>query len=238
MATIAEGALARTFRGFKRRPRGSGVRATHSRSGWRRSATNCRYGCRSRWAAGSSRGSCLPDPAQWIAAMCALAAVALAAVAVGRHGRAGRALAIGAAVAALGIGLAWWRADGVAAPVLARPAIVTMTARVEGVEPLPARELVRLRLAPLSVEADASSSTPPRRRPGSSREDGCYDAQRSPTGRSQLGPGLRRGSGRGAKAPASNDRPSPCRRTSASTSRKPTCPPASAPARRSSCRRA
>ena len=95
----------------------------------------------------------LPDPAQWIAAMCALAAVALAAIAVGRHGRAGRALAIGAAVAALGIGLAWWRASAVAAPVLARPAIVTMTARVEGVEPLPAREMVRLRLAPLSVEA-------------------------------------------------------------------------------------
>ena len=46
--------------------------------------------------------------------------------------------------------------ERVAAPVLARPAIVTMTARVEGVEPLPARELVRVRLAPLSVEPDAS----------------------------------------------------------------------------------
>ncbi|MDB5677565.1 ComEC/Rec2 family competence protein [Sphingomonas bacterium] len=135
----------------------------------------------------------LPDPAQWIAAMCGLAAVALAAVAIGRHGRAGRALAIGAAAAALGIGLAWWRASDVAAPVLARPAIVTMTARVEGVEPLPARELVRLRLAPLSVEPDASPSTLPRRRPGPSRDGGCYDAERPPTSRSQLGPGLRRG---------------------------------------------
>nr|WP_240047649.1 ComEC/Rec2 family competence protein [Sphingomonas panacisoli] len=99
----------------------------------------------------------LSDPAQWIASMCCLAALALAATAVGRHGRAGRAVAIGAAVAALGIGLAWWRANSVAAPVLTWPAIVTMTARVESVEPLPARELVRLRLAPLSVEDGAKS---------------------------------------------------------------------------------
>ncbi|MEO5494689.1 MAG: ComEC/Rec2 family competence protein [Sphingomonas sp.] len=135
----------------------------------------------------------LPDPAQWTAAICALAAVALAAMAVGRHGRAGRALAIGAAMAALGIGLAWWRAESVSAPALTRPAIVTMTARVEGVEPLPAREMVRLRLAPLSVEADARSSMLPRRRPGPSGDEGCGDAKRWPTDRSDLGPGLRRG---------------------------------------------
>src|SRR3978361_1130783 len=59
------------------------------------------------WLPGSLGGGIgawfvLPDPAQWTAAICALAAVALAAIAVGRHGRAGRALAIGAAVAALG----------------------------------------------------------------------------------------------------------------------------------------
>ncbi len=137
----------------------------------------------------------LPDPAQCAAAMCALAAVALAAIAVGRHGRAGHALAIGAGVAALGIGLAWWRAESVAAPVLARPAIVTMTARVESVEPLPARELVRLRLAPISVEPDAPSSAPPRRMPGFGREDGCSDGQRLPLGRSQQDPGLRREGG-------------------------------------------
>ncbi|MBS0479463.1 MAG: ComEC/Rec2 family competence protein, partial [Proteobacteria bacterium] len=99
----------------------------------------------------------LPDPAQWTAAICGLAAVALAAIAVGRHGRAGRAVAIGAVVAALGVGLAWWRAERVAAPVLTRPAIVTMTARVESVEPLPARELMRLRLAPLSTEIGPTS---------------------------------------------------------------------------------
>jgi competence protein ComEC len=137
----------------------------------------------------------LNDPAQWVAAMCALAAVALAAVAVGRHGRAGRAVATGAAVAALGVGLAWWRADSVSAPVLARPAIVTITARVEGVEPLPAREIVRLRLAPLSVENPPCSSFPPRQRPGSSSDQGA--GTRTAAGGPQLGPGFRRGSGKG-----------------------------------------
>jgi competence protein ComEC len=135
----------------------------------------------------------LPDPAQWTAAMCALAAVALAAIAAGRHGRAGRAVAIGATVAALGVGLAWWRASSVAEPVLARPAIVTMTARVESVEPLPARELVRLRLAPINAETALSSFAPPRRRPESSREDRCFDGQRPPNSRPQLDPGFRRG---------------------------------------------
>ncbi|MGN6818915.1 MAG: ComEC/Rec2 family competence protein [Sphingomonas sp.] len=98
----------------------------------------------------------LGDPAQWRAAMLACGALALAAIAIGRGGRAGRAVALAAALAALGVGLAWWRAADVAAPVLARPAIVTLTARVEGVETLPARELERLTLTPLSAEAVAS----------------------------------------------------------------------------------
>ena len=144
----------------------------------------------------------LGDPAQWIAVMLGLGAVGLAAVAIGRHGRASRAVALGCAVAALGIGLAWWRASAVAAPVLSRPAIVTLTARVESVELLPARELVRVRLAPMSVEADASaSSAPPRRRAGPSYGSGCNEAQRAPTTRSQLGPGLRRGGGCGEETP-------------------------------------
>ena len=86
----------------------------------------------------------LPDPRAWIGTLLALAGVALAALAIGRGGRAGRALAIGAVLAALGIALVWWRAERVAAPVLARPAIATMAVTVEAVEPLPARDLVRL----------------------------------------------------------------------------------------------
>lgn len=141
----------------------------------------------------------LDQPAAWIAAMVGLAGIALAAMAVGRHGRASRAVALAAGLAALGLGLAWWRATEVAAPVLARPAIVTITARVESVEPLPARELVRLRLAPLSVVNDASSGTPPRRRSGPS----CDDRYGSdyPSNASKLGSGLRRGGNCGEGAP-------------------------------------
>ncbi|MGY6438972.1 hypothetical protein, partial [Vibrio parahaemolyticus] len=46
--------------------------------------------------------------------------------------------------------------ERVAQPVLARPAIVRLRARVERVEPLPARELVRLRLVPLAVLPSAA----------------------------------------------------------------------------------
>jgi competence protein ComEC len=99
----------------------------------------------------------LQDPMQWIAAMLALAGIALAAIAIGRSGRASRAVALAAGLAALGLGLAWWRASYVAQPVLARPAIVTLTAQVEGVEPLPARELVRVRLTPIAAQAVAST---------------------------------------------------------------------------------
>lgn len=93
----------------------------------------------------------LDDPRQWIATGLALAAVGLAALAGGRHGRAARVVAIGALAAAAGLALIWWRAERVAAPVLDRPVIARFTARVEEVHPLPARELVRLRLAPIAA---------------------------------------------------------------------------------------
>lgn len=101
----------------------------------------------------------LPDPHAWEAAMLALAAAALAALAVARHGRAGRALAIGATLAALGIALIWWRAERVAQPVLARPAIGAFTARVDAIDPLAARGLVRLTLHPLP-DAATPAKTP------------------------------------------------------------------------------
>lgn len=98
----------------------------------------------------------LDDPMQWIAAMLAMAGIALAAIAIGQGGRASRAVALAAALAAMGLGLAWLRASYVAQPVLARPAIVMLTARVENIEPLPARELVRVSLTPISAQAVAS----------------------------------------------------------------------------------
>ncbi len=88
----------------------------------------------------------LPDAARWSGLILAATAVALLGLAM--PGRTGRALLIGGLAVAAGCALAWWRAERVAAPVLARPAIVTLTAQVERVEPLPARELVRVTLRP------------------------------------------------------------------------------------------
>ncbi|MCU0729601.1 MAG: ComEC family competence protein, partial [Sphingopyxis sp.] len=53
---------------------------------------------------------------------------------------------------AVGCALIWWRAERVAAPLLERPAMVTMVAAVEAVERLPARDTVRLRLAPRAAD--------------------------------------------------------------------------------------
>jgi len=95
----------------------------------------------------------LPLAHQWRSAILGLLALALVALAIGRGGRAGRAIAIGAMAAAAGLALIWWRADAHAAPVLARSTIATFEARVERVEPLPPRQLVRVRLAPIRVIA-------------------------------------------------------------------------------------
>ena len=93
----------------------------------------------------------LPDPVRWEAELLALCGIALFAIAVGRGGRAGRVVAVATLLMAAGIALIWWRAMSVGAPMLEKPAIMTFEARVERVEPLPPRALVRLRLAPLRV---------------------------------------------------------------------------------------
>ena len=95
----------------------------------------------------------LPDAAAWSAAILLALAAALLALALGRGDRAARAAAIAALLVAGGLALAWLRAERVAAPVLAAPTIASFTARVERVDPLPARGLVRLRLAPVAVTA-------------------------------------------------------------------------------------
>lgn len=129
----------------------------------------------------------LDDPIQWIAAILALAGVALAAIAVGQGGRAGRALAIAACLAAIGMGLAWWRASAVAAPVLARPVIVTLTARIDGVETLPAREMVRLRLTPLAVDPISAA---PARNCSRAGGEGGYRLRTPACGKAQAPPAL------------------------------------------------
>lgn len=99
--------------------------------------------------AGASAWFVLDDARAWVAAALMALGIAAGALAVARGGRAGAVVATGALTFALGLGLIWWRAERVSAPVLARATIVTLAGRVERVEPLPARDLVRLTLTPL-----------------------------------------------------------------------------------------
>ena len=88
----------------------------------------------------------LPDPASWTAMLLLCVATALAGIALAGDGRAGRVVAIGGLAAAAGLASIWWRAERVGAPILARPAVVAVQGKVEQVEPLPARDLIRLTL--------------------------------------------------------------------------------------------
>lgn len=104
----------------------------------------------------------LPDAIRWRAALLAAGAVAVLALAGWRGGRAGAAVAAGALAFACGLGLIWIRAERVAAPVLARPAVVSLTARVERVDVQPARDQVRLWLGEIAWR-EAPRGEPPRR---------------------------------------------------------------------------
>ncbi|WP_370714599.1 ComEC/Rec2 family competence protein [Sphingomonas sp. IW22] len=90
----------------------------------------------------------LPWRSHWIAFLLAMSAIAAVAIALGRGGRASRCVAIGAVAAAIGCALIWARAETVRAPVLARPAVVTLDAVVETVAQLPARGITRVTLQP------------------------------------------------------------------------------------------
>ncbi|MBB4153468.1 competence protein ComEC [Sphingomonas jinjuensis] len=85
----------------------------------------------------------------WAWQVLALAALAggLGCLAVGRAGRLARASGIGLLMVALGVGCAWWRAERVAAPVLARPVVAMVTGRVEAIDRLAARGVMRLTIA-------------------------------------------------------------------------------------------
>lgn len=108
----------------------------------------------------------MPDPNQWIAAILAALAMACAAAAIGRGGRAAHSVAVGGILMAAGVATAWWRAEQVAAPVLARPVVAVVTGRVVGMEALVARDLVRL-----TIESDPGLGLPPRVRVNLSTAD-------------------------------------------------------------------
>ena len=101
----------------------------------------------------------LPDPTAWSAFLMLALALAAAAVAIGWNSRWGRAIGIFALVSALGCTLIWWKAESVSAPRLERARMAEFTGRIEAKQILPARETVRLLVAPL-----APSDLPPRLR--------------------------------------------------------------------------
>ncbi|WP_413246977.1 ComEC/Rec2 family competence protein [Sphingomonas sp. 1P06PA] len=99
----------------------------------------------------------LPDRDGWIAVMLTAAAVATGGAILAGRWRVGRAAAWFALAVAIGCALIWWRAERVAAPVVTRPTVARFVAVVELIEPQPARDQIRLRLAPA-----ADSGLPPR----------------------------------------------------------------------------
>ncbi len=97
----------------------------------------------------------LPRPALWVSAGLVGLATACAAAAIGRGGRAGRGVMLGALAVVAGMALIGWRAERVAAPVLARPSMVRFSGRIERIEALAARGLTRLTLVPVGSATDS-----------------------------------------------------------------------------------
>jgi competence protein ComEC len=89
----------------------------------------------------------LDDHGQWAAFLCLAAGLAAAGFAL-RGGRSARALGWFCLAATLGCALVWARSDWVARPRLSHPVVTDVSARVETVEYLAARDTVRLTLAP------------------------------------------------------------------------------------------
>ena len=89
----------------------------------------------------------LPEAAGWRMFLFASGALGLIAAGLGRGGRLLHAVAWFALVACLGCALAWGRSAWVAAPVLTHATVTDASGRIEAVEPLPAREAIRLTLA-------------------------------------------------------------------------------------------
>jgi competence protein ComEC len=101
----------------------------------------------------------LPDSSAWAAFLLLAVALATGAAAIGWGSRWGRAIAIFGLAAAFGCGLIWAKAERVEAPRLERARLAEFTARIETTQKLPARETVRLVVAPLDA-----ADLPPRLR--------------------------------------------------------------------------
>lgn len=101
----------------------------------------------------------LPDARAWRLFLLATGGIGLLVLTPARAGRLPRVIAWGALAACFGCALAWARSNDVAAPVLARPTVASVTATIVEVERLPARQAVRLLLA-----LDPAGGLPPRAR--------------------------------------------------------------------------
>lgn len=114
-----------------------------------------------------------PDARSWLACGLGFAGLGVLGAAIGGGGRASRAVAIAGLAAALGLVLVWWRAERVAAPVLGLPVVATFEGKIERVEPLAARGLVRLTLGEVAGGEDARGPVvlPPRLRVNLQEED-------------------------------------------------------------------
>ena len=88
----------------------------------------------------------LASPALWLAFISLCGAFAAFAVIRGRASRMDNALFWFSLFAAIGCGLIWFRSWHVAAPVLERPVVTRFSAAIERVEPVLARNMVRLTL--------------------------------------------------------------------------------------------
>lgn len=94
---------------------------------------------------------------QWLALIAFSTALSILGF-IGGAGRAERALGWFMGAVALGCGLIWLRSESVAAPRLEWPRVATFEARVEKVEPLAAKETIRLTVRP------SDAKLPPRAR--------------------------------------------------------------------------
>jgi len=99
----------------------------------------------------------LASPALWLAFVCLCISLCLFVLMRGQGSRTGSALVRFFLFAALGCGLIWLRSFQVAAPVLDRPLVTRFNAEIERVEPVLARDMVRLVLA-----TGEDSQLPPR----------------------------------------------------------------------------
>lgn len=91
----------------------------------------------------------LPLMGQWIAVIAAGLAVALGGWALVPGTRLAKMMVVGGVAVALGVGLVWARSEWVSGPVVKWPMVERFQARIVSVEPLPAREQVRLVVQPL-----------------------------------------------------------------------------------------